>query len=424
MTVSVNGPAPVYARPVVVAYGPMGPTGPAGGPTGNTGNTGPLGTGTVGPVGPTGIQGAQGIQGFTGKSGASGPAGVTGPPGTATSTGATGVTGSSGPTGPGGAASNTGATGNTGPTGMTGYGATGPSGPISAVNFSKVGLGGPINTVNTSGIMAGLAGSITPAASGDVQFMAIGTVGNSTLADLSFIGINYGTGGAPAGGAAVTGWQADIRSIANSNINLNNAVSFATVTGLIVGTTYWYDIQFGPETGGTTTLNAGASISAYELGGGRIGATGVTGNTGPSGPTGFTGNTGTASTVTGPTGPSLGPTGPAGPSGSTSLGVNYQSTAYTAVLADAGGAIVHPASDSLARTFTIPANAAVPYPVGATITFGNRLGAGVVTIAINSDTLVWAPGGSTTSRTLTAPGLCTAFKDTTTTWVISGAGLS
>ena len=132
----------------------------------------------------------------------------------------------------------------------------------------------------------------------------------------------------------------------------------------------------------------------------------------------------TASVTTGPTGPSGGPTGPVGPAGPTTLSINPQSTAYTAVLADAGGVLMHPATDMLARTFTIPSNAAVAYPPGTTITFNNRAGAGVLTIAINSDTLCFAPGGQLGSRTLTAPGLCTAYKETATTWIISGAGLS
>lgn len=112
MTVSVNGPAPISARPVVVAGGFTGPTGPtpgstgptgASGLTGNTGATGPLGTGPTGPVG-------------SGYTGVTGNTGFTGPPGSS-------VTGASGPTGP---------TGNTGPA-LSPETLTGPTGGYFAV---------------------------------------------------------------------------------------------------------------------------------------------------------------------------------------------------------------------------------------------------------------------------------------------------
>src|SRR6185312_10195213 len=73
--------------------------------------------------------------------------------------------------------------------------------------------------------------------------------------------------------------------------------------------------------------------------------------------------------------------------------VNSQSTAYTAVLGDAGGALLHPSSDNNARTFTIPANASVAYPVGTALTFINMIN--TMTIAITSDTLTLMGTGTT-----------------------------
>lgn len=101
---------------------------------------------------------------------------------------------------------------------------------------------------------------------------------------------------------------------------------------------------------------------------------------------------------------------------------NSQSANYTAVIADRGKHIYHPTSDDNPRTFTIPANASVAYAIGTAITFINDQN--TVTIAITSDTLVWAEDGSTGSRTLAENGLCTAVKVTSTRWIISGTGLS
>lgn len=100
------------------------------------------------------------------------------------------------------------------------------------------------------------------------------------------------------------------------------------------------------------------------------------------------------------------------------------STAYTCVLSDAGKHILHPSSDTTARTFTIPANSSVAYPIGTAITFINQSGAGTITIAITTDTMRLAGAGTTGSRTLAANGIATAIKITSTEWIISGTNLT
>ena len=103
--------------------------------------------------------------------------------------------------------------------------------------------------------------------------------------------------------------------------------------------------------------------------------------------------------------------------------VNSQSAAYTAVLADSGKVIFHPSTDANARTFTIPANGSVAYDVGTVLTFLNMTSQ-VVTIAITTDTMYLAGTGSTGSRSLAQYGLATAIKMTSTTWLISGTGVT
>jgi len=48
----------------------------------------------------------------------------------------------------------------------------------------------------------------------------------------------------------------------------------------------------------------------------------------------------------------------------------------------------------------------------------------VVTIAITSDTMYLAGTGTTGSRSLAQYGMATAIKMTSTTWIISGNGLT
>jgi hypothetical protein len=105
-----------------------------------------------------------------------------------------------------------------------------------------------------------------------------------------------------------------------------------------------------------------------------------------------------------------------------SLPQNSQSAAYTLVLSDSGKSIVHPITDNNARTFTIPANGSVAYPVGTAVTFINMIN--TVTIAITTDTMYLAGTGTTGSRTLAAYGVATAIKVTSTSWIISGNGLT
>jgi hypothetical protein len=107
------------------------------------------------------------------------------------------------------------------------------------------------------------------------------------------------------------------------------------------------------------------------------------------------------------------------------MAINSQSAAYQLVIGDANNTVLHPTADTTARTFTIPANGTVAFPIGTCITFVNQHGAGVMTIAITTDAMYFAGQASATgSRTLTACGLATIEKITATEWVIAGSGLT
>lgn len=93
--------------------------------------------------------------------------------------------------------------------------------------------------------------------------------------------------------------------------------------------------------------------------------------------------------------------------------------AYGILAADAGKHIYSTAT----RTITIPANGTIAMPIGSTIIFVAGTGA-TVTIAITTDTMYLAGTGTTGSRTLAAFGMATAIKITSTSWMISGYGLT
>lgn len=102
--------------------------------------------------------------------------------------------------------------------------------------------------------------------------------------------------------------------------------------------------------------------------------------------------------------------------------IQDKTAAYGIVLADAQTTIRHPASDANNRTFTIPANGSVAFPIGTEIYFINEIN--TVTIAITTDTLVQAGTGATGSRSLAANGWACAKKVASTRWYISGTGLN
>lgn len=103
---------------------------------------------------------------------------------------------------------------------------------------------------------------------------------------------------------------------------------------------------------------------------------------------------------------------------------NSQSADYTLVLGDANKHVLHPSADTTARTFTIPANSSVAFPVGTVVTFINQNGAGSISIAITTDAMRLAGAGTTGTRTLAANGIATAVKLTSTEWIISGVNLT
>ncbi len=102
--------------------------------------------------------------------------------------------------------------------------------------------------------------------------------------------------------------------------------------------------------------------------------------------------------------------------------INTQNGSYTLVLGDAGKTI-RKASGGAGETFTIPANASVAYPIGTFLGFDNE-GGGDLTIAITTDTLIFADDGTTGSRTLSDSGYAVAQKMEATVWKIAGKQLA
>ena len=105
------------------------------------------------------------------------------------------------------------------------------------------------------------------------------------------------------------------------------------------------------------------------------------------------------------------------------LGMPQLSTAssYTLVAGDQGKHIYITAT---AQTITIPANAAVAFPIGTTISLIAGPSATSTTIGITTDTMYLGGTGTTGNRTLAAYGMATLVKVSATVWYINGVGLT
>jgi hypothetical protein len=125
----------------------------------------------------------------------------------------------------------------------------------------------PTGTTSATGVMAGLAGLFTPVRSGKVCATISGRMSNNTAGNQCACQMRYGTGAAPANGAAPTGTAVGGVPVTLSATALAPAPFSVTsiITGLALGTQIWFDLtQSTASTTGTAGLFA-VSIAAFEL---------------------------------------------------------------------------------------------------------------------------------------------------------------
>ena len=125
----------------------------------------------------------------------------------------------------------------------------------------------PASTTNMTGVMAGLAGSITPVLTGRIFLTINGDSSNNTGNDGCIITPRFGTGTAPTNGAALTGTIAGNSNGVSTSAGANNIdawMAHGYVTGLTLNTTYWLDVSQAILTGGTCSLS-NITVIAIEL---------------------------------------------------------------------------------------------------------------------------------------------------------------
>lgn len=124
----------------------------------------------------------------------------------------------------------------------------------------------PTGTTSDVGVMMGLAGSITPTATGKILITIIGDTRNSSGGDGSAQQIRYGTGTAPSNGDALTGTavgSAPEKDLGAAGIKHPFALT-AVVTGLTPGVAIWIDSSLARITAGTA-IQGNITITVVEL---------------------------------------------------------------------------------------------------------------------------------------------------------------
>jgi hypothetical protein len=128
--------------------------------------------------------------------------------------------------------------------------------------------GSPTGTTSTGAYkMMGMGAScaITPIVSGRVLFTIAGNLGTSAGGDSVQAYGTYGSGAVPSNGASAAGTQFSSVDTENATLTSFGGRTFtAVVTGLTLGTPYWFDVALEAVTGGTASIT-NVYCSAVEI---------------------------------------------------------------------------------------------------------------------------------------------------------------
>jgi hypothetical protein len=139
----------------------------------------------------------------------------------------------------------------------------------SAASFAST-PAAPTGTTSTTLVMAGLGSTwaFTPGNTGKVLVTVTGGSNVGTALTYTTVGARYGTGTAPANGAAVTGTRfgaAGDPSFESGATGHNTGFAFTAVLPLTAGTAYWFDLALATGNASDTAVFSNLAITITEL---------------------------------------------------------------------------------------------------------------------------------------------------------------
>lgn len=128
-------------------------------------------------------------------------------------------------------------------------------------------VGDPAATTNVTGVMMGLAGSITPQVTGSIRITIMGTIRNATNNRGGAYRIYTGTGAAPINGAALTGTAQGTLTTMNLSSNQDRVPFMITAdaNSFTLGTAIWIDLSLAAAGGAGTVSIFNVTITATEV---------------------------------------------------------------------------------------------------------------------------------------------------------------
>lgn len=137
-------------------------------------------------------------------------------------------------------------------------------------SVGSVSVAAPAGTASTSFVMMGLGASGAVdimAASTRAVVTAAGQMSNSSNGGETFVTLNFGSGTAPANGAPNTGTVLTQPAHFIATSGGGSFVPFSLIglaTGLVAGTSYWFDLAVRAQTAGTASVS-NVQIMAWTL---------------------------------------------------------------------------------------------------------------------------------------------------------------
>jgi hypothetical protein len=130
----------------------------------------------------------------------------------------------------------------------------------------------PTQTSSSTGVMMGLAGTITPTAGGKVEMKVCGDITTNTNNISAFVQLRVSSVAgqtAPSNGAALSGTtKSSLIKFSGNTVDTVLVSPFCvigTVTGLTVGSAYWIDVELKSSSSGGNVAIADVDIVADEL---------------------------------------------------------------------------------------------------------------------------------------------------------------